>query len=313
MERFKFILLRPLQMIPVLFGVSIISFFLVKSIPGDPVRIMLGSRATAEVIEAVRAQYGLDQPIFIQYFYFLYNFIQGDFGKSIIFKMPVIELVYERIEPTIFLLIYSLIISILFTLILSIVAARNQNRIIDQIIRIFCTIGVGVPAFWLGIMYMIFFCITLKLFPVSGYGENFIEHLYHLFLPSLTIATALCPVLTRNLRSALIYEMSSDYVNAAKSKGLNENYIFKNHILKNSLVPTINLLGVNFAWLIGGTVVIETVFSIPGLGSLMVSSIFARDYLVVQCVTIFFAILIILTNFIVDIITALIDPRIKFE
>ena len=129
MERFKFILLRPLQMIPVLFGVSIISFFLVKSIPGDPVRIMLGSRATAEVIEAVRAQYGLDQPIFIQYFYFLYNFIQGDFGKSIIFKMPVIELVYERIEPTIFLLIYSLIISILFALILSIVAARKMFNV----------------------------------------------------------------------------------------------------------------------------------------------------------------------------------------
>ena len=312
MHRYKFILIRPLQMIPVLFGVSIISFFLIKSIPGDPVRIMLGSRASAEVIEAVRAQYGLDEPLFVQYFYFLYNFIQGDLGKSIIFKIPVIELVFQRIEPTLFLLIYSLILSIIIALFLSIYAVKNQGKFIDQIIRFFCTVGVGIPAFWLGIMYMIFFCIFLKIFPVSGYGDNFLEHLYHLFLPSLTIATALSPVLTRNLRSSLIHEMSSDYVDAAQSKGLNDKYIFNQHILKNSLVPTINLLGVNFAWLIGSTVVIETVFSIPGLGSLMVSSIFARDYLVVQCVTIFFAVLIIFTNFIVDIFTALIDPRINF-
>jgi peptide/nickel transport system permease protein len=302
--------MRPLQMIPVLLGVSIISFFLIKSIPGDPVRIMLGSRATAEVIEAVRAQYGLDEPFYVQYFYFLYNFIQGDLGKSIIFKIPVIELVYQRIEPTIFLLMYSLILSIIIALFLSIAAAKNQGKVIDQIIRIFCIIGVGIPGFWLGIMYMILFCITLKLFPVSGYGDNFMAHIYHLFLPSLTIATALSPVLTRNLRSALIYEMTADYVDAAKSKGLHDKYIFNKHILKNSLVPTITLLGVNFAWLIGGTVVIETVFSIAGLGSLMVSSIFARDYLVVQCITIFFAVLIIFTNFIVDILTALIDTRI---
>ncbi|MGY8751782.1 MAG: ABC transporter permease [Fidelibacterota bacterium] len=310
MHRYKFILIRPLQMIPVLLGVSIISFFLIKSIPGDPVRIMLGSRATAEVIEAVRAQYGLDEPFYVQYFYFLYNFIQGDLGKSIIFKIPVIELVYQRIEPTIFLLMYSLILSIIIALFLSIAAAKNQGKVIDQIIRIFCIIGVGIPGFWLGIMYMILFCITLKLFPVSGYGDNFMAHIYHLFLPSLTIATALSPVLTRNLRSALIYEMTADYVDAAKSKGLHDKYIFNKHILKNSLVPTITLLGVNFAWLIGGTVVIETVFSIAGLGSLMVSSIFARDYLVVQCITIFFAVLIIFTNFIVDILTALIDTRI---
>jgi peptide/nickel transport system permease protein len=272
---------------------------------------MLGSRATAEVIEAVRAQYGLDEPFYVQYFYFLYNFIQGDLGKSIIFKIPVIELVYQRIEPTIFLLIYSLFLSIIIALFLSIAAAKNQGKIIDQIIRIFCIVGVGVPGFWLGIMYMILFCISLNLFPVSGYGDNFMAHIYHLFLPSLTIATALSPVLTRNLRSTLIYEMTADYVDAAKSKGLHDKYIFNKHILKNSLVPTITLLGVNFAWLIGGTVVIETVFSIAGLGSLMVSSIFARDYLVVQCVTIFFAVLIIFTNFIVDILTALIDARIN--
>ena len=298
-------------MIPVLLGVSIISFFLIKSIPGDPVRIMLGSRATAEVIEVVRAQYGLDEPFYVQYFYFLYNFFQGDLGKSIIFKIPVIELVYQRIEPTIFLLIYSLFLSIIIALFLSIAAAKNQGKIIDQIIRIFCIVGVGVPGFWLGIMYMRLFCISLDLFPVSGYGDNFMDHIYHLFLPSLTIATALSPVLTRNLRSTLIYEMTADYVDAAKSKGLHDKYIFNKHILKNSLVPTITLLGVNFAWLIGGTVVIETVFSIAGLGSLMVSSIFARDYLVVQCVTIFFAVLIIFTNFIVDILTALIDARIN--
>jgi peptide/nickel transport system permease protein len=310
MERFKFILYRPLQMIPVLLGVSVITFILVQSIPGDPVRIMLGTRASAEVIAATRAQYGLDQPVLIQYFYFIVNLLQGEMGRSIIYRAPVLEVVGERIAPTVFLLAYALLLSLLLTVVLAVTAARNQGRWPDQLVRVFCTVGIGIPAFWLGIVLIIFFSVQLGWFPVSGFGDTFVEHIHHLFLPSLTIALALAPVLTRNLRATLISETDSDYVNAARSKGIPEREIFRRHVFPNSLLPTINLLGVNFAWLIGGTVVIETVFSVPGLGSLMISSIFARDYLVVQGITLVFALAVRFTSFAVDIVSVAIDPRI---
>lgn len=311
MGRFKFILYRPFQMLPVLIGVSIISFLLVQSIPGDPVRIMLGSRASAEVIEATRAQYGLDKPLPIQYAYFVSNVAKGDMGRSIIYRAPVLEVVSERVAPTAFLLIYALTLSVTLTLLLAITAARNQGRWPDQMVRFFCTAGIGIPAFWLGIVLIMFFSVRLKWFPVSGFGDSFTEHVYYLFLPSLTIALALAPVLTRNLRATLISEGQADYVNAARSRGMSEASLFQRHVLPNSLLPTINLLGVNFAWLIGGTVVIESVFSVPGLGSLMISSIFARDYLIVQAITLVFALAVIVTNFVVDIITVAIDPRIS--
>lgn len=311
MERFRFVLYRPIQLIPVLFGVSLVSFVLVRSIPGDPVRILLGTRATAEVIAKVRAQYGLDEPLLLQYVLFLKNLMVGEFGRSIIFKIPVLELVSQRIAPTLFLLGYAVLLAVAIAVGFAVLAAWNRGRLIDQLVRVYSTLGLGLPAFWLGIVLIILFSIRLGWFPVSGYGENFVEHLHHLFLPSFTIALALSPVLIRNLRSSLIAEMESDYVSAARSRGLPEASIFRRHVFRNSLIPTITLLGVNLGWLIGGTVVIEQVFSVPGLGSLMVGSIFARDYMVVQAVTLAFALAVIVTNFLVDVICVALDPRIK--
>jgi len=311
MERFRFVLYRPIQLIPVLFGVSAVSFILVRSIPGDPVRILLGARATAEVIAKVRAQYGLDEPLLLQYLYFLKNLFVGEFGRSIIFKVPVLELVSQRIAPTLFLLAYAVLLAVAIAVGLAVVAAWNRGRFADQVVRIYSTAGLGLPAFWLGIVLIILLSIKLGWFPVSGYGETLLDHVHHLFLPSFTIALALSPVLIRNLRSSLIAEMDSDYVNAARSRGLPEGQIFRRHEFRNSLIPTITLLGVNLGWLIGGTVVVEQVFSVPGLGSLMVGSIFARDYMVVQAVTLIFALAVIATNFAVDVICVALDPRIK--
>ncbi len=297
-------------MIPVLFGISLITFILIHSIPGDPVRILLGPRATQEVIKAVHAQYGLDKPLYIQYGYFLVNLAKGDMGRSIVFKMPVFALIGERISATLFLLTYGLIIALALTLPLAIIAAIYRGRLPDHFIRLVSTVGLGFPAFWLGIMMMIVFSVWLGQFPVSGYGRTFVEHLHHLFLPSLTIAIALSAVLVRNLRASLLAEMDSDYVAATRAKGLPESWIFVRHVIRNSLIPTINLLGVNLGWLIGGTVVIETVFSVPGLGSLLVGSIFTRDYMVVMAITMVFACAIVIVNFIVDIATVALDPRI---
>ena len=311
MDRFKFILWRPVQLLPVLLGVSLVTFVLVHSIPGDPVRILLGIRATPEVIAATRQQYGLDEPLVLQYLYFLKNLAAGEFGKSIIFKVGVLKLVVGRLVPTLFLLGYAIGLSVVIAVGLAVLAATNEGRLADQLVRVYSTAGLGLPAFWLGIVLIILFSIRLGLFPVSGYGDTPLDHLHHLFLPALTIALAPSPVLIRNLRASLLSEMQADYVTAARSRGLSERAIFRRHVFRNSLIPTITLLGVNVGWLIGGTVVVEQVFSVPGLGSLMVGSIFARDYLVVQAVTLAFACAVILTNFLVDVATVALDPRIR--
>jgi ABC-type dipeptide/oligopeptide/nickel transport system permease component len=311
MDRFAFVLTRPIQLIPVLLGVSVISFVMVHSIPGDPVRILLGTRATAEVIAKVRAQYGLDEPIWVQYLLFLKNLAQGEFGRSIIFKMPVLDLVATRLAPTLFLLGYGVLLAVALAFLLAVPSARRRGGWVDHLVRLYSTAGLGLPTFWLGIVLLIVFSLKLGLFPVSGWGEGFLGHLHHLFLPALSIAIALSPILIRNLRASLIGELESDHVTAARSRGVPEGRIFVRHVLPNALIPTVTLLGVNIGWLIGGTVVVEQVFSVPGLGSLMVSSIFARDYLVVQAITLVFAAAVILTNFIVDIVIVALDPRIS--
>ncbi len=311
MQRFRFVLFRPFQLVPVLFGISVVTFILIHAIPGDPVRAILGPKATPEVIERVRAQYGLDKPVAVQYVYFLKNVARGELGKSVVFKTSVTGLVTERFEATIFLLGYGIVLALLLTVPLAVTAAAYRGKLPDHMIRMISTAGLGFPAFWLGIMLMILLSVRLGLFPVSGYGEGFLGHLHHLFLPSLAIALALSAILTRNLRASLLSELDSDYVNAARAKGLPGRWIFLRHVFRNSLIPTINLLGVNLGWLIGGTVVIETVFSVPGLGSLMVSSIFARDYMVVQAITMAFACATVLVNFAVDVVTVALDPRIE--
>jgi peptide/nickel transport system permease protein len=311
MHRFRFVLHRPFQLLPVLFGISIVTFVLIHAIPGDPVRTILGAKATPEVIERVRAEYGLDRPVMVQYLYFLKNLARGEMGRSIVFKMPVIGLVTERMQATIFLLGYGVILALVLTVPLAVTAAAWRGRLPDHLIRMLSTAGLGFPAFWLGIMLMIVLSVRLGLFPVSGYGEGFLDHLHHLFLPALSIALALSAVLTRNLRASLLAELDADYVAAARAKGLPARWIFVRHVFRNSLIPTINLLGVNLGWLIGGTVVIETVFSVPGLGSLMVSSIFSRDYMVVQAITMAFACATVLVNFAVDVVTVALDPRIE--
>jgi peptide/nickel transport system permease protein len=284
---------------------------LIHAIPGDPARLLLGARATAEAIAAIRKQFGLDQPVILQYAYFVQNLMHGELGRSIIYKTPVLAVVADRIAPTLFLLIYAVLLAVLLSLVLGSIAAMQRGRVADQVIRLFSTVGLGIPAFWLGIVLIMLFSIRLGWFPVSGYGDTFLQHLHHLFLPALTVALAMAPVLTRNLRASLIAESTADYVTAAKAKGLPGHVIFLHHILRNSLLPTVNLLGVNIGWLIGGTVVVETVFSVPGLGGLMVASIFARDYLVVQAVALILALGVVVTNFIVDVVTVALDPRIE--
>jgi peptide/nickel transport system permease protein len=311
MHRYRFVLYRPLQLLPVLFGISVITFILVRMIPGDPARILLGARSTPAAIASIRAQYGLDEPLWLQYFYFLKNVIAGEMGRSIVFKIDVLRLVLTRIEPTVMLVLGSVLLSILIAVPLATLSARNRGRAVDHGVRLVSTAGLGFPSFWLGIMLIILFSVKLDLFPVSGYGETFGDKLLHMVLPCLTIALSLSAVLTRSLRASMLVELQSDHVTAARARGLPEHVVFWRHVLPNSVVPTINLLAVNIGWLIGGTVVVESVFAIPGMGQLLVRGIFSRDYMVVQGVAMIFAVATVLVNFLADVITVAIDPRVK--
>ena len=311
MQRYQVILQRLLHLLPVLFGISLVSFLLVQLIPGDPVRLLVGPRATEEVVAAVRERYGLDQPLLQQYLTYLGNLFQGDLGQSIVYRKPVGELIMERLPRTLFLAIYVICITIPSTIFLAITAARHQGRKIDHIITTSAVFGITIPVFWLGIMMARLFGVEFGWFPVSGYGNTFFGHLHHLFLPALSTAIWMVPVLVRNLRSAILEQMEADYVVAGRSKGLPEQYLFYYHILKNSIMPTLNLFGVMVAVLFGGTVIVEKVYAVPGLGDLMISSIFGRDYFVVQAITLFFAVVTITVTLAVDIISTIIDPRVK--
>jgi ABC-type dipeptide/oligopeptide/nickel transport system permease component len=311
MDRFAFLLKRPIQLIPVLLGISLITFVLIQMTPGDPVRIMLGPKATEDAIAFVRARYGLDQPVLVQYFYFLLNAVRGDFGQSIIYRSPVGPVILDRLAPTLFLILYGLGLSIAFTLTLATAAARGRGRWLDQVVRLICVGSVGIPSYFVGLMLILGLCLKFKLFPVSGYAPSILDNLYHLFLPALTIAIGVTPILTRNLRATFIQQMDADYATAGRSKGLPERYIFGRHVFWNSLLPTVNLMGVVMSFLIGGTVVIENVFNIPGLGQALIRAVLTRDYFVVQAVTLVLACGIVITNFIVDVVTVVLDPRVK--
>ncbi|MBY5351025.1 ABC transporter permease [Rhizobium leguminosarum] len=311
MHRYKFVLTRPLQFLPVIFGISVITFILVRLIPGDPARNILGTRATPAALASIRAQYGLDQPMWLQYVYFLKNLANGELGKSILYKIDVLKLIVTRIEPTLALVVSSVVLSILIAVPMSAIAARNAGRAPDHAVRIVSTFGIGFPPFWLGLMLIILFSVELGVLPVSGYGATIGEKLSHLVLPSLTVALSLSTVLTRSLRAAMIEQLKSDVATAARARGMPEGIVFWRHVLPNSLVPTINLLAVNIGWLIGGTVVVESVFALPGMGQLLVRAIFSRDYMVVQGVAMVFACATVLINFIADIVTVAVDPRVK--
>ncbi|KAF0866906.1 ABC transporter permease [Pseudomonas sp. LD120] len=311
--RYRFVLSRPLQLLPVLFGISLMTFVMVRSIPGDPARILLGSRSTPDALLKIRTQYGLDQPLWQQYLYFLKNLFNGELGQSLLYKVDTLKLISTRIEPTLLLVSGSVMLALLIALPLATLAARNQGGWLDRLVRLLSTAGLGMPAFWLGIMLILLFSVQWGLFPVSGYGRTWLEKLHHLVLPCLTVALALSSLLIRNLRASLIDEMQAEHIAAARARGLDERVIFRRHVLPNALIPTVNLLAVNIGWLISGTVVIESLFAIPGVGQLLVRGIFTRDYMVVQGVTMALACSTVAVNFLADLLTVAIDPRVKLQ
>jgi peptide/nickel transport system permease protein len=313
MNLFTFLRRRFVQMIPVLLGISLITFFMIHLIPGDPARNMLGPRATPERVAELRQSLGLDEPLWSQYRRFLTGVVRGDLGTSLYYRQAVGPLVVERLPPTVFLIVYSAVMALIVAIPLGIVAAVRRNSWMDEVIRTVSLVTLAMPAFWLGVLLILYFGLYHGWFPVGGYGDTFRDHLHHLFLPSLTIALAMAPILIRSLRSSMVGNLRAQYATTARAKGLTDRRVVTGHVLRPSLISTVTVLGVNLGFLIGSTVIIETVFAIPGLGFLMVSSIQTRDYPVIQAVTLVMAVLVITVNLLTDMTYALLDPRVSYD
>lgn len=305
----NYIVGRLAQMALVVLGVTLFSFLIIQLVPGDPIRIMLHGRATDEVVAAAHQRLGLDQPLPVQFARFVWNALHGDLGVSIIQKASVTEIVGERLEASVFLLTYSALIAVVLALPLALVAASRKDRPIDHAIRIGGMIGFATPPFLMGLLLMLFFGLTLGLLPISGYGKGFLGHVVHLTLPSLTIALFLAPILVQSLRAAMLEVMTADYIEVARAKGLSERRILVKHVLRNALIPTITVLAVNIGWLLSGAVIVEYVFSIPGLGTLLVRAVGFRDYPVIQGLTVVFAMLVVTVNLLADLTYILVDRR----
>src|SRR5579875_1333915 len=262
MGRMAFVLRRLLMLVPVAVGVTIIVFFMIHLIPGDPARTILGIHATPRAVAILHRQWGLDRPLVSQYWLFMDRLLHG-------------------------------------------------NR--DHVVRAVPLLGLGMPPFWVGILLIYALAIHVRWFPVSGYGTGFGGHLHAMFLPALTVAIALAPVVIRALRASMLTVLGAEYITTARSKGVPRSRLFLRHVLRNAVIPAVTVLGINIGFLIGGTVVIENVFAIPGIGQLMINSIFQRDFPVVQGVTLVFGVLVVLVNLLADLSYAALDPRVRFD
>jgi peptide/nickel transport system permease protein len=310
MNRGQFILRRLMQMIPVLFGITLIVFGLLQLIPGDPATTILGLQARPEAIAALRQELGLDRPIWEQYLRYMRSLAVFDLGDSLKFRVSVASLLRERLEVSLVLIGYATALTIVLSLPLGIISALRKDGVFDQITRAVLMVTLVMPAFWVGILFLTYFSIKLRLFPVAGYGEGWREHLHHLFLPALTIALSIAPLLVRALRTSILESLSADYVRTARAKGLREQAVVTTHVLRNALIPAVTLLGLSVGYLMGGTVIVENVFSLPGAGKLLIEAIAARDYPLVQSTTLVFAILVISVNLLTDLVYTFLDPRV---
>jgi len=313
MGRAAYIRKRLILMVFVVFGVSIIIFGMVHFLPGDPALVLLGDRATTQNVAALHDQLGLNKPMPEQYWQFVSGMARGEMGTSLQFKQPVRDMVMNRVPVTIGLTVYALTIASIVTLTFGLLAAVNKGGIVDQVIRVVFLLILTTPNFWFGILLILVLSLAWKLFQVAGFGNTFQEHVWYLFLPALALGLPLAAVLIRNLRSQVILTMRSDYVRTARAKGMFERVVLFRHVLRNALLSTVTILGLQFGFLVGGALVVETVFAIPGLGSLLFQSVTSRDYPVVQAITVVTAIMVILVNLAVDLSYSFLDPRVTYE
>jgi len=305
---YQYITRRLLLTVPVVIGVSIIVFSIIRLIPGDPARAVAGVNATPEYIEQVREQYGLNDPIYVQYWRFLTGLVRGDLGASTFSGRPVTTEIRERFPRTLVLASVSLVLATVIGVSAGIVSATRRNSVFDNVSMFVALVGVAAPVFWMALMLQLLFSVQLRWLPATGMGG-----VEHLILPSITLGMASAALMARITRSSVLDVLRQDFITTARAKGVAERMVIYKHALKNALIPVVTVLGLQFGILLGGAVLTETVFAWPGVGRLLVDSILRRDYPVVQGTVMLLAFLFVVINLVVDIIYAFLDPRIHYQ
>lgn len=288
--------------------VSIIIFMFIHLIPGDPARLIAGQKATLEEIEIMREQLGLNDPYIVQYKDFMVGILSGNWGNSLKTGLPVWQVIMPRIKPTIILAIFSIVWSIIAGISIGVISAIKRGKFIDYIVMILASSGISVPLFWLGLMLMQVFSVKLGWFPTTG-----VDTLSSYVLPSITLGAGITAMIARYTRSSMIEILKENYIRTSRAKGLSEFIVVNKHALRNSLVDVITIVGLQFGFLLAGSVLVETVFAIPGLGRLLIDSILFRDYTVVQTVMLIFTFQFIIINLIVDVLYGVANPKIRYQ
>lgn len=312
----KVIISRILSSIPVLFIVSIMVFMMLQLLPGDPATVILGQEATPEAIEEMREKLGLNKPLLEQYLNWISNVLQGNLGESLIDGTSVNTLILQRLPATIELIIGSFLVALLIALPAGILSAARPNSYVDNICTFIAMLGMSIPHFWLGMMCIIFFAVKLGILPASGYvpfTEDPLNNLRAIVLPVFATGFRQSAVLMRMVRSSMLEVLQSDYIRTAYAKGFSRSAVLLGHALKNALIPVITSSGIMLAGLLGGLVITESIFNIPGYGKLIIESVFNRDFITVQSTILVSAVLVVIINIIVDILYAFVDPRIKLS
>jgi peptide/nickel transport system permease protein len=313
----QYILRRLIHSLIIVWGCATLVFFLIRAIPGDPVIQMLGTEYTPEAADALRDKLGLDEPVYVQYFQWLGNMFRGDFGSSITGAESVRSAIASGLPKTMSIALLSFIIATAIAIPAGVLAALKRNSFADFVVSLFAFLGVSMPSFWFGIILIIVFAVNLGWLPSLGYAslteDGFVEWLKHLILPSIAIGAGYAAILMRFVRAGLLEALSSDYIRTARAKGLTERRVVIAHGLRNSMIPVVTVAGIQVALLLSGAVVIETVFSIRGIGRLLVGAIFDKDYPMVQGAILVVAVIFVMANLIVDILYTVIDPRISYD
>ncbi|MDX9753087.1 MAG: ABC transporter permease [bacterium] len=306
----SYIIRRLLLMIPVLWGVVTLTFFLSRMVPGDPADAMAGQRATEEQRQAIRVKYGFDRPILVQYGLYLVRLAQGDLGISYDSHRPVTTIIAERFPYTFKLAFSAMVLATILGLLTGLISALMPNSWIDRTAMMLSLLGISTPVFWLGLLMMYFVSIKLQWLPPSGFGNG---SLRYLVLPAIALGTQSVAFLARMTRTSMLEVLSEDYITTARAKGMSPVWVIGKHGLANAIIPVLTIIGLDFASYLSGSVLTETVFSWPGLGRHIVTAIAQRDYPVINGTVLFFAMIFILINLLVDILYAYLDPRIRYD
>ncbi len=310
-----YIIRRVLATIPVMLVVAVVVFLLLRLSPGDPAAIIAGDQATSHDIEQIRIQLGLNKPLVVQFFQWLWSILQGDLGTSVFNNRPVLELIAQRLEPTISLAILTMLFAIVVAIPLGVIAAWKVGTWMDRAIMTFAVVGFSFPVFLVGYLLVFGFSLEWRFFPVQGYRDlagGFVPFIRHLILPSVALGLVYTALLARMTRSTMIEVLNEDYIRTARAKGLAMDAVLLGHALKNAAVPIVTTIGVGIALLIGGVVVTESVFAIPGIGRLTIDAVLQRDYPVIQGVILVVSFIYVMINLVIDLSYTLLDPRVRY-